>query len=384
MKILQLQLTATETRAVRLTGAGAAPTTQGESERVTSLDIVDPVREKSWDDFVESHPLGSTYHHSSWLNVLLHTYHHLAVVAVTLKSPGGALQAALPLAVIRSQLGTRLVSMSFTPYCDPLVSSAEEFGVLVEPVVRAISAGDASRFELRVLKGHNMVTGSLTEHPFRHKNHVLNVEEGIEKVRANFHRSCIRHGIRKAIKSGVTVREAASEEDMKAFFRLHSMTRRRLGLPIQPYALFQNMWRFMYPGRLTLLIAERKGEMIGGLITFKQGRTVSLEHIGYDEKELPFRPNHLLYYTAIERACHEGDLQVDFGKTSPNNAGLLDFKRRWGAEETAVSYFFYPESSRSIPLDDDTAARRVFKAVNRKLPLPVAQALGWIIYRQIG
>jgi lipid II:glycine glycyltransferase (peptidoglycan interpeptide bridge formation enzyme) len=80
------------------------------------------------------------------------------------------------------------------------------------------------------------------QHPFRHKNHLLDLDGGIEKVQAGFHRSCTRKSIRKAIKSGITVREGSTEEDLKLFFHLHGETRKRLGLPIQPYRLFHNMW----------------------------------------------------------------------------------------------------------------------------------------------
>jgi CelD/BcsL family acetyltransferase involved in cellulose biosynthesis len=140
----------------------------------------------------------------------------------------------------------------------------------------------------------------------------------------------------------------------------------------------------MFPDRLTVLIAERAGKVIGPLITFRHPHMASLEHIGYDDNELLARPNHLLYATAIEKACQEGYPQVDFGKTSPNSLGLLDFKRRWGAEETEIAYFVHPATQDNLSLDEDSAARRLFRTVNRALSLPLAHMLGKVIYRQIG
>jgi len=347
-----------------------------------SIVLVNPLEERGWDELVESHPLGTTYHHSSWLNVLVHTYPQLRIAALALRNSDRTLQAALPFAIVNSRLGTRFVSMSFTPYCDPLVADLDQFTVLLRPVLQMVD--DSAHFELRVLHTADMVSRSLTEHPFHHKNHLLDVSGGIEKVREGFHRSCTRKSIRKAIKSGVTVREGSSEEDLKLFFRLHGRTRKRLGLPIQPYGFFRNMWRSMFPDRLVLLIAEKEGRSIGGLIAFRHPHMVSLEHIGYDDSELPARPNHLLYASAIEKACEEGYPLVDFGKTSPNNQGLLDFKRRWGAEEVEVAYFVHPASYEKLSLDEETAARRLFRTINRALPLPLAHVLGRMVYREIG
>jgi hypothetical protein len=95
------------------------------------------------------HYLGTTYHHSSWLGVLARTYPQMRVAAIGSRNSDGSLHAALPFAIVRSRLGTRFVSMCFTPYCDPLVMDQDEFRMLLRPLLQSVGAG--ARYELRVL-----------------------------------------------------------------------------------------------------------------------------------------------------------------------------------------------------------------------------------------
>ena len=40
-----------------------------------SLKFVDPEKDQRWDEFALLHPNGTVYHHSTWMRVLLSTYH---------------------------------------------------------------------------------------------------------------------------------------------------------------------------------------------------------------------------------------------------------------------------------------------------------------------
>jgi lipid II:glycine glycyltransferase (peptidoglycan interpeptide bridge formation enzyme) len=141
------------------------------------------------------------------------------------------------------------------------------------------------------------------------------------------------------------------------------------------------MWRFMYPQTLALFIAEHRGRPVGALLALKFNDTVSFEYLGYSEREQHLRPGHLLYFTAIEKACEEGYGFVDFRKTPAGNEGLLQFKRRWGTEERDISYFYYPSVPKDGPGGNGALARKLFGLINRPLPFVLARQLGRVIYR---
>jgi hypothetical protein len=348
--------------------------------------VIDPLHDRRWDAFVDSHRYGSIYHHSSWLRVIQQTYSQLQPKALVIEDVHSNIVSAVPFCIVKSRFtGRRIVSLPFTSYCDPLVSGREDFSVLLDGIFRLMSStnGGTSYYELRVFRSVGDVDDGRLKKNSYHKIHVLSLEGGFEKISKAFHKDCVRKSVRKALKSGVTVRVAEREDELKEYYRMHAQTRKRLGFPIQPYRFFTNMWRVM--GRhLSLFLAELDGRPIAGLITFTYRDTMSMEHIGNDPAYLPVRPNHLLYFTAIETACRQGYLYADFGKTTIDNQGLLDFKRRWGADMYDVFYFYYPEIKGLTALDDKSMKYRLFLYLERRMPLPFARVLGSMVYRHMG
>jgi predicted N-acyltransferase len=350
-----------------------------------TLEIIDPLQDRRWDRFVDEHPLGCIYARSDWIRVIAATYKQIKPNAVALTDAEGAIKAALPYCIVSSPLtGTRVVSLPFSSYCDPMLQDASNLPKLLDAILSVLHQTRASYYELRSLRTQDAMNDERLKMHAYHKTHLLYLDGGFEKVAGSFHRDCIRRSVKKAVKSGITVREGAAENDFSTFYMMHSRTRKRLGLPIQPYRLFENMWKIMYPRYLTFLLAELNGVAVGGLILFKYRDTVSLEHITSLEQYLPLRPNHLLLHSAIERACMESYRVLDFGKTSPENKGLLDFKRRWGAEMFDAPYFYYPGIQGLMSFEQNDVKQKLLLFVGRHMPLPMARIMGRIVYRHLG
>ncbi len=348
--------------------------------------VIDPLHDQRWNAFVDSHRYGSIYHHSSWLRVIRETYGQLQPKALVIEDAQANIISAVPFCIVKSRFtGTRIVSLPFTSYCDPLVSGREDCSLLLDGIFGLMTSlnGTGPYYELRVFRSVGDVDDARLKKNSYHKIHVLSLEGGLEKIARAFHKDCVRKSIRKARRSGVTVRIAQREDDLRDYYHMHAQTRKRLGFPIQPYRFFTNMWHVM-GDRLSLFVAELDGRPIAGLITFTYRDTMSMEHIGSDPAFLSARPNHLLYYKAIETACDQGCRYADFGKTTIDNSGLLDFKRRWGADMYDVFYFYYPEIRGLTTLDDKSMRYRLFLYVEQRMPLPFAKALGGMLYRHMG
>jgi lipid II:glycine glycyltransferase (peptidoglycan interpeptide bridge formation enzyme) len=218
-----------------------------------------------------------------------------------------------------------------------------------------------------------------------YKTHVLDVEGGFEKIKQAFHYDCIVRSVKKAIKTGVTVRQGSSEKDLKKFYFLHANTRKRQGFPIQPYRFFKNMWDIMYPpGYFMLFLAELNKKAVAGLIIFKFKDIISSEHGASMPKFLEARPNHILLFRAIEMACTEGYHYYDLGKTPPENKGLLDFKRRWGAKMYDLPYFYYPQARGMMSLEQSDLKYELLRSIGKHLPLPMAKIMGRFAYHHLG
>ena len=118
-----------------------------------------------------------------------------------------ALQAALPVFEVKSVLmGHRLVSIPFATLCDPLISSNEDANALVQ------SANDLSRdlgvshLEIRTLASCSLIQDDRLDcYPF-YKHHYISLDAEPEQLQKTFHRTCVQQRIRRAIKSGLSLR----------------------------------------------------------------------------------------------------------------------------------------------------------------------------------
>src|SRR5262245_24793486 len=79
----------------------------------------------AWDSFVAQHPWGTPGHLVSWKHVLEEAFAHIEGKILVLRdSSTGQLMGGVPVFCVKSWfLGTRLVSVPFFAYADPLVSS---------------------------------------------------------------------------------------------------------------------------------------------------------------------------------------------------------------------------------------------------------------------
>jgi CelD/BcsL family acetyltransferase involved in cellulose biosynthesis len=348
--------------------------------------LINPLDDERWDKFVSNHPFGVIYHHSSWMRVLSLTYRHLEPLCFVLEDENDNIRAALPCFIVRSKLtGTRLVSLPFSSYSDPLVEDREDFSRLLDETINELEHTSASYFELRCFRNIDSIKDErLTNHNY-YKTHILAIEEGFKNISQLFHKDCIVRSIKKALKSGVAIKLGCSEQDLKKFYVLHGMTRKRQGFPIQPYEFFRNIWEIMSPlGFFNLLLAEYDKKIVAGLVLFKFKDTVSFEHGASIPKFLSVRPNHLLLSKAIEIACSQGYRYFDLGKTPPENKGLLDFKRRWGARMYDVPYFYYPRNQGIMSLEQKSIKHRLLLTIGKYAPFYFAKILGRIAYHHLG
>jgi len=350
--------------------------------------VIDGAREESWDKMINEHPLGSVFQHSSFKKVIIHTFSHTKPYYIALIDRNGGITAGMPLFLVRSRLtGNRLVSLPFVYYSDPLIRSKEEFDQLFTKVLEIYKREKASYLEI---KAHNSTAllervNSLVP-VFHHKTHFLNLTGGLDGIWGSLHRTCIQQKIRRAEKSGITIRNAISEEDIVSFYRLLSKTRKRLGLPPQKYDYFKNIWKYLGLLKLTdFLIAEKGGEIIGGLNIFKFSNTIYLGHIGSDARFRNLGIDQFLIWKAIGVGIQGSYKLLDIGKTSAFSSGLATYKNRWGAVEQEAPSFYYP-CQRGIASHNNEKRKsyKIMSFVWQNIPDRLSRIVGRFVYRHMG
>jgi hypothetical protein len=350
-------------------------------------EFINPASDTRWDSFVESHPYGWLTHLSSWQRILEASFSHMQGYYPALVHPGtGEIRAALPIFEVRSWLtGRKLVSIPWATFSDPLVTSREDFDLLAREVQKLREKLGADHVEIRALHTSGLLDEGEPVNRPNFKHHYLRLHQDINGLMGSFHRSCVQQRIKRAQDCGLTLRIGDSIEQVKIMYAMHLKNRKSKGLPPQPFLLYQNIWKILYPQKkVSLFIAEYRGEPIATLLLFKFKDRVSAEVAQIDENFRSMSPNIFLFWEAIKQAVQEGYQIFDFGRTSPSNQTLVDFKSRWGTNVSDI-YFFYNPIEKTQGLVDTYSQRyRFINMVCKYTPEFVQPYIGQFCYRHTG
>jgi lipid II:glycine glycyltransferase (peptidoglycan interpeptide bridge formation enzyme) len=148
----------------------------------------------------------------------------------------------------------------------------------------------------------------------------------------------IRRDVRKAQKSGITVRSRNSREDIDIFYRLYlaSMERNR-AMAKYPLPWFEAIYEIVAKKGLgAILFAELNEVAIAGVVLIDSHSSTHYFHNGSQYEYLKFCPNELLVHFSLERAIEKGNSFFDFMGSDPKDLSLLRFKEKWGSQSRDV------------------------------------------------
>jgi CelD/BcsL family acetyltransferase involved in cellulose biosynthesis len=349
----------------------------------------DAAADPRWDAFVTGHADGLVYHHSAWFDVLERETGRRPFGLVCEDGDGRVrgvlpLQATPGLPLVRGQLtGRRLSSLPRTPVAGPLALDAPATTALVAAAVdRARERGATLQLKVRGNVLDNVVEGlggSAWSPTF-----LLELPRRPDDLRFGNSRNHarIRWAVGKAEKLGVRVRPAESAAELRAWYRLYLETMRWHGMPPRPYRLFTALWELLRPrGAMELLLAEHEGRIVAGSVFLRTGRTVVYAFNGRRLRDLSLRPNDLIMWQAIRTACADGFARLDLGEA--DEPGLIEFKRKWGADEASLYRYYLPAAAGRERLKGGAAGSRLASAAWRRLPLGATVLVSRVAYRYL-
>jgi len=348
--------------------------------------VIDPVADERWDRFVEGHPFGWICHLSVWGEILEESFKHLKGYYLVLLDDN-EIAAALPLFEVKSWItGKRLVSIPFATLCDPLISSAEDMKILFESAVELSNRLGSSYMEIGTFLSSQLIRDTRLEMSHHYKHHYLPLDDEPERLKRSFHRTCVRTRIEKAQRSNLRLRVGENSADLKSFYQLFLMTRKRVGLPPHPYAFIKTLWEKLSPsGKISVLLAEHDDSTVAGMILFMYKDRVSVEYAVSDKDYRHLCPNHFLFWEAIQSAYCKGFKVFDFGRTSQYNRGLMDFKGRWGTTVVDLPFIYHPaETCGKLGTLENSVKFRIVRKTCKIAPQPVLNMLGEFIYNHMG
>jgi hypothetical protein len=335
---------------------------------------VDPLERADWDTWVAAHPRGTIFHGSAWARVLRDTYGHRPFYFARFE--GQQLAGVLPVMEVSSWLtGRRGVSLPFTDFCPALQSAGGEPEDFYQ---RAMECGLQRRWKYLECRGlDGPWQGSRPSLSFY--GHTVDLRVGQQRLFQGLE-GAVRRGVRKAEREGVKIDFDTGEQSMRTFFRLHCGTRRRHGLPPQPWRFFLNIQRHLLStGQGFIATARLATQALAASVFFHDGRHALYKFGASDYAFQQMRPNNLVMWAAMNHCAERGLATLNLGRTSLSNEGLRRFKLGLGAAEEEICYAKYDFASKQFVRDVDRV-EGWFNRVFAHLPLPLLRLSGAVLY----
>ena len=335
--------------------------------------------------FIEEQAKGTSSYLQAWLDLITRLYGY-AVYPLTATNADGKITGFLPLCSVQGPLtGRHLVALPFTDLCPLLAKDEASANVLVDQAIRLVQQHKATYLELRT--GANQVLAQRLElmEGNLYVRWLMPLSPDPESIWSNL-RKPIQRQVKKSQKLGVQVRVAQQRDEVAHYYRLHLQTRcKKHGMPAQPRRYFFELWdTFAESGAMQLLLAEYEGSVIAGMILLASGTTIRYAYGASDERYLNLAPNDLLMWASIKLGCSLGYQTLDMGRTAYDNEGLMEFKRRWGAIQDPLPYYYYPHLAGLASTAETSWKYRLITTCWKRLPLPLAGSLGGYFYKHLG
>jgi hypothetical protein len=128
---------------------------------------------------------------------------------------------------------------------------------------------------------------------------------------------------------------------------------------------------------------DKQGNIKGVLPSFISNKVFSSIHIISLPLATYYDPsNHFILCEAIKLTHQEGYGYFDFGRSSIDSKGLIDFKSRWSIEEKVLHYYFFPYAQSISAESRESLKFRLTKSICKKMPIKLLQTLGDIVYNK--
>lgn len=338
---------------------------------------IDPLTYPDWNERVLATPHASIFHTTNWLRVLQEAYGYRPYYFACFQEQ--QLTALLPFMEVKSWVtGVRGVSLPFSDYCEPIMATqtSPEF---LAPIIRVARQ---QQWKFLAVRGGEALFQGVPPYAF-YTRHLVGLGGGEEAVASRL-RSNYRVKIRKARQHDLTVTILHSPEAMAEYYRLHCLTRKRHGLPPQPAGFFGKIQEHLIAHKLGFIsLVSHQGRTVAGAIFFTFGHRAMYKFGASDPSYQHLHTNYVLFWHAMQWLCRHDYTELCFGRTDQGNTGLMQFKDGWGTRRSQITYYQYDLRTASF-VQDTHCAGEMSSNICKKMPIPLLQLVGAVLYKHMG
>ncbi len=191
-----------------------------------------------------------------------------------------------------------------------------------------------------------------------------------------------RRQVKRATSEAFKIEHGDSDAMLRRFYAIQLETRRRLGVPPQPFRFFSLVREVFAPSHgLEIWLASSAGCDQAAVVVLRDGPMLYAKWSAR-AAESAAGASHLLFFSILEH--HAGKAtSLDLGRTDTRNTGLARFKAEMGAKPVPLPYSYFPRAPRHTSAEDPDRAGSRLTRIWRRVPLPVTRAVGAIAYRYL-
>lgn len=359
---------------------------------MSQLHLIDVQRaelnEQQWSQYVMQHPEASPYHTVAWADAMQAGFGYRCHFISVLESNGNDVVGVLPLFVVRGLRRCRLVATPFRDRGGPLWDNEQVLALLINHVRRLAAHYRAGYCELK--PGRTLPAEVLSEHQLVEHSYWLNSQISLRDLTSSSYLQKLndktRNMVRRAERNDLNWVRYDSLRALKNFYRIYLQSQRALGLPALPARFFETLFeRYRTDScRLWLSAVERHGELGACALIVEFNNTALYAYSASNHTGKTTRANDLMLFRSIVDCAERGLETFDMGSDSPSQEGLLFFKRKWGAKQTPLPYYYPAELQAAAQLDSTNQGYQLMRRIIRHLPLSVNRTLGSFACRYFG
>ena len=337
------------------------------------VQVLDSRDEAKWNQFVEEND-GTFFHHAGWRRIIENSLGHPTLYLWCERD--GEMVGVLPLAQVKSWLfGNILASLPFLVYGGVLAADDRAQNALIRFAQEYAENKAVDYVELRYQ--HPSGSGNpvrSTHATFRKRLHADPESNLLAIPRKQ------RAMIRKAMKFGLI---SAVDDDVDRLYSALLECKRNLGTPFFSLKFLRDV-KEEFGDDAEVLTVTKSDKLVCSVMSFKFQHEILPYYGGGGRIARELNGNDFMYWSAMKRACVDGVTTFDFGR-SAIGSGAYRFKVHWGFEPSPLHYEIIPIGKTSPRDTSPTNPKyRLFVNAWKRMPLPIAGALGPPLARRLG
>ncbi len=339
------------------------------------VEMIPVLHSPEWDQLIDGCD-GQIFASRAWMESLASTF-ELSFEAVVGRDHRG-LTGGVPFSHVKDLRGERVVALPFSDFLFPKVDGIDQWLRFADELMR-------HEVPVVVVSGLDSVVASDDRFKIEATSvrHVISLDGELDQLQTRFS-TLPRRMARRSLREGITYRLAENKHELRAFYDLHFGVRKsRYNLLCQPFELFETLWeRFIVDGNGALLLAFDGSVVAGGCLLLQAGDTIYYKYAASHPDYRTIGVSHGAVVEAMRLGLERGFRRLDLGRSDLAQEGLVDFKRRFGADSTPLARFSWMPDLYQQDLDPSRTIQNLGTMLSLpEVPDSVTEQAGNLLYR---